>query len=66
MTLTVNGDPHTIDDGATVERLLDALGLGGRPCAVEVNRSLVPKRDHAGHTLADNDTVEVVTLVGGG
>ena len=34
--------------------------------AVEVNEALVPKREHPEHELADGDTVEIVTLVGGG
>jgi thiamine biosynthesis protein ThiS len=33
---------------------------------VEVNRKVVPRRQHAEHTLRDGDTVEIVTLVGGG
>jgi thiamine biosynthesis protein ThiS len=36
------------------------------PCAVEVNRMLVPKRRHEQHMLLEGDQVEIVTFVGGG
>ena len=41
-------------------------GRDGVPCAVEVNRTLVPRSRHESHQLQDGDRVEVVTLVGGG
>lgn len=64
--IQVNGRPTRVPDGASVDVLLRELGLGEAACAVEVNRSLVPKRLHAEHRLAAGDVVEVVTLVGGG
>ncbi len=66
MQITVNGQSHDAPDGLTVADLLEKQGLSGQPCAVEVNRKLVPKRQHADHALAEGDTVELVTLVGGG
>ena len=66
MTLTINGTPTQAPDGLTVAQLLTNRGLLGRPCAVEVNAKLVPKDQHADHALADGDTLEIVTLVGGG
>jgi thiamine biosynthesis protein ThiS len=66
MQITLNGQNQTVQDGQTIADLIEAQGLAGQPCAVEVNRKLVPKREHAQHTLAEGDTVELVTLVGGG
>ena len=66
MEITVNGQKRTVPPGTTVERLLAELGLTGQPAAVEVNKSLVPKRRHAEQTLSPGDKIEVVTLVGGG
>jgi thiamine biosynthesis protein ThiS len=66
MRITVNGEPREMGDGLTVETLLDALDLQGKPCAVEVNRRVVPRRDHPEQHLADGDSIEIVTLVGGG
>ena len=66
MTLEVNGNPHQVATGITVAALLESLGLARQACAVEVNKSLVPRKQHGEHTLAEGDIVEVVTLVGGG
>jgi len=64
--IKVNGTPRRVPDGLSVRGLLETLGLGGAACAVEVNRALVPKRRHEEHRLGGGDTVEIVTLVGGG
>ncbi len=66
MIVTVNGQPETIEDRASVARLLELHKLAGVPCAVEVNKSIVPRKRHDEHTLRDGDRVEIVTLVGGG
>ena len=42
--IIVNDQPQQVPDGATVAQLLDHLGFGGRPVAVEVNLELVAKR----------------------
>jgi sulfur carrier protein len=66
MTITVNDDPVTLETPLTVAMLLEQYDLADKPCAVEVNKSLIPKREHATCTLNDGDEVEIVTLVGGG
>ena len=63
--LEVNGEVKKTD-AATVADLLQELGLAGQAVAVEVNRDVVPKKQHGEATLNDGDTVELVTLVGGG
>ncbi|MEM1445984.1 MAG: sulfur carrier protein ThiS [Planctomycetota bacterium] len=67
LTLTVNGEEKTFEaDALTVAALIEHHGLSNQPVAVEVNRQLVPKRQHSDTTLQPGDTVELVTLVGGG
>ena len=66
MQIHVNGEPRTLDTPATLRELIENLGLGQAAVAAEVNKTLVPRRDHESTTLADGDTVELVTLVGGG
>ena len=67
MRLVVNGERMELDAiDLDVATLLARMGLGSQPCAVEVNRVVVPKADHATHALRDDDQVEIVTLVGGG
>lgn len=66
MTITVNGETRSLPDGATVRALIEALGLGRSACAAEVNRELIPRREHESRRLQEGDKVELVTLVGGG
>ncbi len=66
MRISVNGVERTLELSCTVARLLEELDLAAAVCAVEVNAEVVPKANHADRPLADGDTVEIVTLVGGG
>ena len=66
MQIHVNGEAQTVPDSCTVRDLIELLGLADAACAAEVNKTLVPKRSHAEHRLSDGDSVELVTLVGGG
>ncbi len=64
--VTVNGQPRRVAEGFTLAALLDELGLAKKYVAVEVNRQLVPREEHARRRLAGGDRLEIVTLVGGG
>ncbi len=66
MRVTINGNEQTIDDGLTIAQLLEKLGKSPKFLAVERNFELVPRTKHAESPLADGDTIEIVTLVGGG
>lgn len=66
MRVTVNDQPTDLPDSATVADLLTTLALPGTRVAVEVNRQLVRRVQHGDTRLHDGDTIEVVTLVGGG
>lgn len=64
--ITLNDAVRTVATGMTVEQLLADMKLQPRFLAVELNRRVVPRADHATTRLADGDRVEIVTLVGGG
>lgn len=64
--VVVNGETKQVPAGTTVASLIERLGLADSACAAEVNRTLVPKREHAERRLEAGDTVELVSLVGGG
>ena len=66
MRITVNGQQRDVSAGTTVRTLLDVLAVPQQATAVEVNRELVPRSQHAARALAEGDAVEIVTLVGGG
>jgi len=64
--VVINGQTRTILQGTTVAGLIGDLGLGDRRVAVERNREVVPRADHATTVLAAGDRLELVTFVGGG
>lgn len=66
MKVFVNGDAREIEAGTTITALIAALGLGGGPVAVERNREVVPRAEHASTVLAEGDRLELVHFVGGG
>ncbi len=66
MQLTVNGADRQVPDGITVGDLVVHLGLDGGPVAVERNREVVPRAEHASAVLREGDVVEIVHFVGGG
>jgi sulfur carrier protein len=66
MRCVINGQSRDLPEGVTVAGFLASEGLAKQPCAVEINRQIVPKREHEDTPLRDGDSVEIVTLVGGG
>ncbi|MDB4942894.1 MAG: Sulfur carrier protein ThiS [Labilithrix sp.] len=66
MQVVVNGAPHEVPDELTVAGLVAHLGLSGGPVAVEVNREIVPRAEHAARRVIAGDAIEIVHFVGGG
>lgn len=66
LRLTVNDEPRAIAAGSTVADLVRELGLPPQQVAVERNKQIVRRADHATTALADGDRLEVVTFFGGG
>jgi sulfur carrier protein len=64
--LTINGEARQFATGTTALAVVQALGLEGRPVAVEVNERVVPRAELDRCMLSSGDRLEVVTLVGGG
>jgi sulfur carrier protein len=66
MTIQLNGEQRQIAPALTLADLLAELSLKSQFVAIEVNRELVPRQEHASYLLQPADQVEIVTLVGGG
>jgi thiamine biosynthesis protein ThiS len=66
MLITINGESKDVTDGLTVCALLEQLEIRSKFCAVERNKELVPRGQHADCVLEAGDRLEIVTLVGGG
>lgn len=66
MLVTVNGKAMELPEPTTVRQLIEKLDLGKAACAAEVNRRLIPHKEHPDRLLQPGDVVELVSLVGGG
>ena len=66
MQLIVNGEPQEVPEGLSIRGLVEHLGLTDGPVAVECNREVVPRAQHATTALSTGDVVEIVHFVGGG
>jgi sulfur carrier protein len=66
--ILVNGRPHALAAGETIERLLELLEVGAeaRGVAVAVEGEVIPRRQWQTRTLAPGERVEVVRAVQGG
>jgi thiamine biosynthesis protein ThiS len=62
----LNGQPTRVAPGTTVADLVASTLPNARAYAVELNRTVLSRRDHASRAIAPGDLVEIVTLVGGG
>ena len=66
LSLTVNGSPMRVVDGESIADLLRRMNVATPRVAVERNKQIVPRAEHAGTRLEEGDVLEVVELVGGG
>lgn len=62
----VNGQPVPIESGRSLLDFLAGEGFDVQTVVVELNGAIVPKATHASVILADADTLEIVSFVGGG
>ena len=62
----VNGREEQVENGLSIGGLLGRLGLEGQRVAVELNREIVPRSQHASQPLNEGDRVEIVRAIGGG
>jgi sulfur carrier protein len=68
VTVVVNGQPHEVSSGLTVNRLLEALGhdSAGAGIAVAVNGEVVPRGAWPATALRERDRIEVLGAAQGG
>ena len=66
MRILLNGEPHELESGTSVQGLLARLAIDPRVVAVEVNRVVVKKSRFDTTTIPADAEVEIVAFVGGG
>tara|TARA_B100000965_G_scaffold396967_1_gene412756 strand:+ start:918 stop:1136 length:219 start_codon:yes stop_codon:yes gene_type:complete len=69
MKLKINGENQTIDnsdEGFFLESLISDLGYQHQLVVVELNGAIITPKDWINTKIKDGDSLEVVTIVGGG
>lgn len=66
LNVFVNGEPRQVPSDSTVASLLKWLKLPSERVAVELNKSIVRKRDWQETPISGGAQVEIVEFVGGG
>ena len=66
MQITINGEKKTIDNNTTLAALLNELNIDAQRVAVELNRNIINKSDYSKTILKENDSLEIVSFIGGG
>ncbi len=66
MTVWINGEATTVDEGAALDAVLSAHGVPPRGVAVAVDGEVVPRGSWPTTTLSDGARLEVLTAVQGG
>jgi sulfur carrier protein len=66
VAITVNGEHRLAAAGSSLRDLVAALGFEGRPIAVEVDGTVVPRSGFAERGIVGGERIEIVSFVGGG
>lgn len=64
--MKVNGKDINLEGDKTIRDLLLELKIKENRVVVELNREIVAKEDYSNINLKDDDTIEVISFVGGG
>ena len=66
MQIVVNGDSMELEENADLVHLIHRLEMQHGRIAIELNKRIVPRSEHATQRLHPGDVVEVVQAIGGG
>ncbi len=64
--MKLNGCDTPLSKPISLKNLLEDKGYNLSRVAAEMNGSIIPKADYDKTMVTDNDSLEVVTFVGGG
>ena len=66
INLVVNGESRSVSGVATLEELVESMGLKADRVAVELNREIIQRAQWQQTALREGDRLEIVHFVGGG
>ncbi|OQA57064.1 MAG: Sulfur carrier protein ThiS [Candidatus Omnitrophica bacterium ADurb.Bin277] len=66
MILKINGKESQVEKEASLSGLIESRGLRPEGLVIEHNGRIVPREIWREVTLSENDTLEIISFVGGG
>ena len=66
MNIILNNESDEVQDGITIEKLLDDKKIYTQYIAIEINKKIIPKSSYYKHELKEGDKIEIITAIGGG
>lgn len=66
MIIELNGNPHEVNDGATLAKLIESVQGSSRGSAIVVDGTVVPRSEWGTTELEPSQTIELITAVQGG
>ncbi len=66
LLIDLNGQPREVQQGQSVQDLIDTLALSNQALAVAINREVVPRARWRERLLLSSDKVDIVRAIGGG
>lgn len=66
ITVTVNGEPLIMDNGASINCVIEKLGLTGGNLIAELDGNIIKKIDFKTTSLENGAKLELIKFVGGG
>ncbi len=64
--MIINGKEFKIKENSNISEILTYLKLNKNYVVVEVNFNIIPKEKYDSFLLKENDSIEVLSFVGGG
>lgn len=64
--ITVNGEKRDFSETPNLAAFLKAQGYVLERIVVEINRTVVPRKNYASVAIGDGDVLEIVNFVSGG
>ncbi len=66
MKITINGNEKELEEGISIQGMLEALNNQSKMIVIEKNLEIVPKESFVQTYLKDGDNIEIISFVGGG
>lgn len=64
--MIINGKQFKFKENSNISEILDYLKINKDSVVVEVNLNIIPRKDYDSFLLKENDSIEVLSFVGGG